>query len=420
MSPCRRLQRWAATALLALAAVGAQAELRFRIEELGYEGRHGPSEFFWPAAINNHGQVVGYLQQEVPRDDYTELLTTAYVSRGSRLLPLPGSGAFRQSSASGINDRGQVVGDYQPSDVPGNVPFIHADGSYRDLRVESKTGWDYTSGINASGQVAGRANAKAFFFDGRHSRYIDIPGAVASDVAGLNDRGEVLGNAVFERAGGGFERRAFVFDGQEAKFLPDPLQEGYQGFAPVGINNAGHIVGRAYRPDDQSVRSVIYGAGGRLTELGGLYGRADRTEVTALNDRDWAVGLVRDVDCNEFSCNEAFLWRDGRMAGLTGLLLPSQAQGWQLTHAADVNDRGQIVGTGWHHGFFTTFVLTPVPEPRGWALLLAGLGAVGLGTRRRPGSAGMGWKCMDRARPFSASGHAVCDAALAGVLERKP
>jgi hypothetical protein len=95
MPPCRRSQRWAVTALLALAAVDVQAELRFRIQELGYEGRHGPSEFFWPAALNNHGQVVGYLQQEVPQDDYTELLAAAYVSRGSRLLPLLGGSALR-------------------------------------------------------------------------------------------------------------------------------------------------------------------------------------------------------------------------------------------------------------------------------------------------------------------------------------
>lgn len=37
MLHCRRLGFWAMTALLALAAAGVRAELRFRIRELDYE-----------------------------------------------------------------------------------------------------------------------------------------------------------------------------------------------------------------------------------------------------------------------------------------------------------------------------------------------------------------------------------------------
>ena len=59
----------------------------------------------------------------------------------------------------------------------------------------------------------------------------------------------------------------------------------------------------------------------------------------------------------------------------------------------DINERGQILGLGSVHGdgsYLHVFLLTPVPEPATWALLLAGLAAllawaepVGVPRRRR-------------------------------------
>jgi len=44
-----------------------------------------------------------------------------------------------------------------------------------------------------------------------------------------------------------------------------------------------------------------------------------------------------------------------------------------LTSANAVNDLGQIVGDGMINGEQHGFLLTPVPEPETWALLLLGL-----------------------------------------------
>ena len=53
---------------------------------------------------------------------------------------------------------------------------------------------------------------------------------------------------------------------------------------------------------------------------------------------------------------------------------------WYLTQAKGINDSGQIIADsyGGH-----AFLLTPVPEPATSALLLAGLGLVGVTVRRR-------------------------------------
>ncbi len=53
--------------------------------------------------------------------------------------------------------------------------------------------------------------------------------------------------------------------------------------------------------------------------------------------------------------------------------------GWRLQHAEGINNDGVIVGEAYN--LFTSeyrpFMLTPVPEPQTFILLLAGLGLVG-------------------------------------------
>jgi hypothetical protein len=192
----------------------------------------------------------------------------------------------------------------------------------------------------------------------------------------------VVGNAFFNAPGGGYDERAFVHDGHGVKFLQNPLQD-FQPAQMVDINNAGQMVAYVFNPDEQAFRSFIYGADGRFTDLGGLTALPERTVVQGLNDGGWAVGHSRSDSCDLYTCDAAFLWRGGQMVSLNDLLLQSPGDPWYLSSAADINERGQIVGNGWHNGSYGAYLLTPVPEPRGWALLLAGLGVVGTAARRR-------------------------------------
>jgi probable HAF family extracellular repeat protein len=385
MFQCRCLTGLAVTATLAFATTGVQAELRYRIQELTYEGHTGPSDFFDPHAINNRGEVVGYVQQKVEHE-WVEYLWTAHVSRGTRLVPLSGTGAFHESNASDINDRGQIVGEFRMPDSAWQTPYLYTHGQYKDLRVENKNSWDYATGINASGQVVGRADGKAFFFDGTRSRYIDIADAVGSHAQALNDHGAVVGNATFNGVGG-FEDRAFVYDGQAVKFLENPIPGGRTP-TMVDINNAGQMVGHVFNPDGQRYTSFLYGADGKFTDLGSLSGLPGGSTAQALNDRGWVVGRSTGA-CDVYTCDEAFIYRDGRMLSLNALLSPGDAQQWRLVDARAINERGQIVGSGFLHGdYYSAFLLTPVPEPQSWALLLAGLGVVGTAARRRQAGGG--------------------------------
>jgi hypothetical protein len=57
------------------------------------------------------------------------------------------------------------------------------------------------------------------------------------------------------------------------------------------------------------------------------------------------------------------------MYDLNNLIAPGS--GWLLGAAYAINDRGQIVGVGTHNGQDRAFLLTPVPEPGTWAMLVA-------------------------------------------------
>lgn len=78
--------------------------------------------------------------------------------------------------------------------------------------------------------------------------------------------------------------------------------------------------------------------------------------------------------------NHAFLFSNGAMTDLNSLIDP--ASGWGLTSAFDINDAGQIVGSGTMAGQDYAFLLTPIPEPETYAMLLAGLAVVGVAVRR--------------------------------------
>jgi hypothetical protein len=43
--------------------------------------------------------------------------------------------------------------------------------------------------------------------------------------------------------------------------------------------------------------------------------------------------------------------------------------GWQVIGANDLNNKGQIVGTGFHNRQARAILLTPIPEPSAMTLL---------------------------------------------------
>ena len=67
-------------------------------------------------------------------------------------------------------------------------------------------------------------------------------------------------------------------------------------------------------------------------------------------------------------------------------VLNASGVGWTLESAEGINDSGQIVGYGLIGGVQHAFLLDVVPEPSACAMLVGGLGLLGLVVRR--------WRCL--------------------------
>ncbi len=241
-------------------------------------------------AINDHGQVVGVAHS------VGEFHAFLYDGAGMHILGEPAGGTA--SIAYDINDRGQVVGQWQGPDVRGYRPFLWDESGVRDLGT---LGGDYARAlaINDEGQIVGESWTPTdldhpFLYDdaGLHDLR-PVIGAAAGDewtidgLEDINDQGQVIGT-MHPTAGG--TGQAFRFDLVTAGFTAlEPLVAGEFVF-PSDINDAGEIVGWARPPAGIGtvlVHAVLWD-GGPVRDLGTLGGAS--SFAYAIDEAGMVVG----------------------------------------------------------------------------------------------------------------------------------
>jgi len=143
---------------------------------------------------------------------------------------------------------------------------------------------------------------------------------------------------------------------------------------PTDINNSGQVAGFA------DTATGLYhaflwtpvtpnGTSGSMIDLGTLGGNS--STVSALNNAGQVVG-----GADTPTGSSPFVWENGVLYDLNNLI-PANS-GWVLTVASDINNNGQIVGSGIHNGQSSAFLLT---DPNGvfadGGARLTDLGALG-------------------------------------------
>ncbi len=148
------------------------------------------------------------------------------------------------------------------------------------------------------------------------------------------------------------------------------------------INNLGQVVGTAGSPS-AGREGYVWSLNGPVFNIGllpdidpGLGG----TSAIGINDNGQVVGSFASSSLDNYF--RAILYEEGTLYDLNNLI-PANS-GWILEEALDINNQGQIVGTGVVNGQEQDFLLTPtngtdpqpVPEPSTTLATLA-LGAFG-------------------------------------------
>ncbi len=133
--------------------------------------------------------LMGTFAQQAANSGSIEVITT---------FDYPGTG--NQTEPQKINERGDIVGDFLDSNgvLRGFVRFSNGSFSAPIVDPNDTVGFTEGRGINNSGTVVGDyasrdANDHGFFLSGGTFTEYDIPGALSTDVFGINDAGDFTG-----------------------------------------------------------------------------------------------------------------------------------------------------------------------------------------------------------------------------------
>ena len=180
--------------------------------------------------INNGGQIVGYTANSSdPASGVTGFLDNNGVFT---TINFPGA---RSTEPAGINDAGQIIGTYSTFGSYFTHGFIRsADGVYTTFDVPGTLGTSL-NGINNRGQVVGyyATNTGFIAFLYSNASFTSLPNSFGG-IASLNNVGQFLSvEGVFDEIN------------YQASFTSINVP-GYNVTQASGINDAGQIVGDAY------------------------------------------------------------------------------------------------------------------------------------------------------------------------------
>lgn len=288
-----------------------------------------------PARINDLGVVAGTTEDHQP--------ATWTQKDGLQQLKLPAG--FEGAQVFGINQSSAIVGVLTRAATDPNPDktqaFAYSQGKFTILsEAQSKA-----KAINSSGEAAGENNPEGpvAWTSGALRRLGSCCGGRA---LALNNHGQIVGEANDKE--GRFS--AFLWDKTHGlQLIPPP---GSTSSTALAINDAGTVLVQSLAPSAVFLREQ-----GKMIPV--ELSEESASQPLALNDCDVIVG--------EYGANSeyyrAFIW--DRKNGLRDLnKLADVGKDWVLEAAVDINDHGEIVGSGDYKNEESNFLLIPEVSPR--------------------------------------------------------
>jgi probable HAF family extracellular repeat protein len=276
------------------------------------------------------------------------------IFHGTETITIEGEKDFSLVYPSDINDRLTVVGTLQ---APQDLRFTRAfRWSNKRIEVLESLGGPYSAAaaINAAGDVVGSAQTPggvrhAVLWRTKRPRDLGLLGqGDFSSARDINDKNEVVGEANVVPNG---KPQAFLWHAGAMQQLPD--LPGGTVCSAQAINNSESIIGSCELPSG-AAHGVIW-RNGSIEDLGTLGDGTAPSTALDINALGQVVGSSEDD-----GKLRAFLWEKGTLINLNQTI-PSHS-GWTLLVASRINDRGEIVGRGYFHGYIHAFLLEPDPK----------------------------------------------------------
>jgi probable HAF family extracellular repeat protein len=339
-------------------------------------------------AVNDSDEVVGHIDQFA---DVSVRELDAFLYKNGKMIVIAygASDGDIGATVSGINNQGQVVGTYNPSNHYNVNAFLYRNGQLLDLGTLGGS-FSSATGINGAGQIIGWADTSnatdAFLY--QNGRMQAIGGKQSSYFipAKINDHGEIAGFLEAQDGSSWHACRLFQTGTNAGVILSVDNLPVSASSVSTGINNGGEISGYCWifaigegvrgipfpgqvpAPTRINVRATPAGAiiGSQPNGVVGVIkaGPASAPRNPAiLNDVTtpwWYVtfpsgvsGWVGQIVLGLTAPTQTgFIFKDEKMYDLSQIV-----PGWHINSANGVNDNKQIVCTAYRPGQTTLYAL---------------------------------------------------------------
>jgi probable HAF family extracellular repeat protein len=283
-------------------------------------------------AINNQGQIVG--------DSYISAGGAhAFLWENGDMKNLGTLGGY-ESYATDINGKGQVAG-YSRNPLNDIHAFIWENNVMQDIGALNGNGNSKrANSINDNGYIVGSDGNTAFLWKSANTGMQKLETlSGASEAFGINNNNQIVG---FSRTASDHIHPVLWDDANNIYDLGklDSADKDY-GIA-YNINNMGQVLGQS------GSYSFVWNANDGMQKLEGMDVHASHSDI---NNNGQIVGTTTGQP-------RAALWENGIIKDLNNST--DLNDGWVLSYASSINDKGQIVGWGQYQKHSEeAFLLTP-------------------------------------------------------------
>lgn len=320
---------------------------KYKITDLG---TLGSGDFSWASGINDHGQVTGNSTRSPEEHCSASVAFFKGFDGLTELSPFEAP-AYQTCHAHAINNQGKVCGQAgNPGMGSWDHPCLWSYGDPIDLGSAG-----YATAINNHNQILitgwNGYNVAIWECSGKRDILVseNMINCAAVNGNGLNDCGQIVGNAHI-----GGNEIAYLWEMGSYYELNDFCNSAAYLISAEDINNKGHIVGEARFKGD-ATRPFILENGG-LKDLGSI--GFNRHKALKINEKGQIIGqgYQSNISRDEYA---AFFCRKNEIIKIDDMLTREDSE-WHVVEANDINNQGQIVGTGIYAGQRKAILLNPV------------------------------------------------------------